>query len=157
VNQAGLALLKHYEGFRGNAYLDIAGVPTIGYGFTMGVQLGDRMTLSEAEDRLQEELVNYERSIPPGNENQRAAMTCLAYNVGVGAFIGSTVARKHIAGQHQEAADAFRMWCKARVKGELVTVPGLVRRRESERSLYLTPVPTAVPESFWNRFRSLFQ
>jgi lysozyme len=133
MNQAGLDLLKHYEGFRENAYLDMVGVPTIGYGFTKGVKLGDRMTAAEAEVRLAEEL---ERFTPDcdGTHNQLAAMTCLAFNIGKSAFDGSTVKRKHLAGDFAGAADAFLLWNKAGGK----VVPGLVKRRTSERELYLT-------------------
>ena len=70
---------------------------------------------------------------PTTNENQLAALTCLAYNIGAGAFHGSTVRRMHNAGDFMAAANAFLMWDKVRN----IIVPGLVRRREAERSLYL--------------------
>ena len=132
MNRAGLDLLRNYEGFRSDAYKDIVGVLTIGFGFTKGVKVGDHMTLAEAEARLQTELADYEKGIT-GNENQIAAMTCLAWNIGIGAFQGSSVWRLHRAGNHAAAADAFRMWVKAGGR----VVYGLVRRRESERALYL--------------------
>lgn len=136
MNQAGIDLLKNYEGFRSNAYLDIVGVPTIGYGFTQGVKLGDHMTEAEGEFRLKEELAKFGAGLGvDGTQNQVAAMTCLAYNIGLGNFAKSSVKRLHLAKDFPAAADAFRMWDRAGGK----VVYGLVRRRESERELYLLP------------------
>lgn len=134
MNQAGLDLLKHYEGFRENAYLDMVGVATVGYGFTKGVKLGDKMTQAEADARLMAELAHYEPDCA-GTENQLAAMCCLSYNIGKTAFDNSTVKRLHLKGDFAGAADAFLMWSKA--GGHIV--PGLVKRRTAERALYLTP------------------
>ena len=133
MNQAGLDLLKQYEGFRANAYRDIVGIWTLGYGFTQGVKPGDHMTQAEGDARLLKELESYAPGVP-GTENQLAAMTVLAYNIGKPSFDHSTVKRLHVARDFQGAADAFRMWDKANGK----VVYGLVRRRESERALYLT-------------------
>ena len=134
MNQAGLDLLKNYEGFRSNAYRDLVGVWTIGYGFTQGVKPGDHITQAEGDARLSKELEKYAPGVE-GTPNQIAAMTVFAYNIGKPSFDNSTVKRLHVARDFQGAADAFRMWDKA--KGRVVY--GLVRRRESERALYLTP------------------
>lgn len=64
---------------------------------------------------------------------QKAAMTSLAYNIGVGAFSRSTVLKSHRAGFYDHAANAFLMWNKAGGK----VMRGLTRRREAERELYL--------------------
>ena len=139
MNAAGIDLLKDYEGFRADAYLDMVGVLTIGYGFTKGVNLGDHMTSIEADARLKQEVSEFETGVldactNPPTPNQGAAMTCLAYNIGLGAFKGSTVLRKHNAGDLQGAADAFQLWCRAGGKVAL----GLVNRRQAERQLYLS-------------------
>lgn len=139
MNKAGLALVKDFEGFRARAYLDAVGVPTIGYGFTKGVQMGDLITQEQADQRLLDELNDFEGEVAyllkePATDNQSAAMTSLAYNVGVGAFRGSTVLREHNAGNFRAAADAFRLWNKA--GGRILS--GLVARREAERALYLS-------------------
>ena len=136
MNKAGVTLLKGFENFKAVAYLDIVGVPTIGWGFTKGVKMGDTMTLEEANARLILEVAEFENGLKvEGTPNQLAAMTCLAYNIGLGNFGHSTVRRMHTLGNFQAAADAFRMWDMA--GGRVVT--GLVRRREAERALYLTP------------------
>ena len=80
------------------------------------------------------------------NENELAAMTSLAYNVGVAGFKKSTVLRAHNRGDKQAAARAFALWNRAGG----VEMAGLTRRRAAEATLYLTPVRAAqvatVPE-----------
>jgi lysozyme len=93
------------------------------------------MTVAKADARLMQELTEFEKGLGvTGTDNQVAAMCCLAYNVGLGNFGSSSVKRLHIAKDFPAAADAFRMWIKAGGR----VVYGLVRRRESERELYLT-------------------
>jgi lysozyme len=141
VNKAGIDLLKSFEGFRGAAYPDPAtgGQPyTIGYGFTGNVQPGDLMTLDEAEDRLKVEVSRFEEGVLGSckrmpSPNQLAAMVCLSFNIGLGNFKGSTVLRRHNAGETFAAGGAFLLWNKAAGK----VMAGLIRRREAERSLYL--------------------
>ena len=147
MNEAGLQLLKEFEGFRSNAYLCPAGVPTIGFGFTLGVKLGDKITKAQAEKRLKQELRAYEDavlkacSIEP-NENELAAMTCLAWNIGISGFQKSSVIKANNRGDHQAAARAFQLWNKA---GGVVYA-GLTRRRAAEAALYLTPMPDDVSD-----------
>lgn len=134
----GAALLKACEGCRLNAYLDGGGVPTIGYGSTRGVMLGDVWTQKEADARFEAESREFQHGVAllcqHATPHQLDAMTTLAYNIGLGAFKGSTVLREHNAGHYQAAADAFRLWNKDNGK----IVQGLVNRREKERALYLT-------------------
>jgi len=141
MNAAGLALLKEFEGWRAKAYPDPAtgGAPwTIGYGFTRDVHPGDVMTPAEGDARLQYEVAHFEQAVyaltKHATENQLAAMTCLAYNIGLGNFKASTVLRKHNEGAHFEAANAFLLWNKAANR----VMPGLTRRREAERALYVS-------------------
>jgi lysozyme len=144
---AGLEIIKRNEGLRLDSYQDVAGVWTIGYGDTgPDVRSGMSITPQQAEERLLKRLAReFEPAVRDAikgaavTQNQFDAMVSLAYNIGVGAFSGSSVARKHKAGDYQGAADAFRLWNKA---GGRVW-PGLSRRREEERSLYLSEVPQA--------------
>mgnify|MGYP003350464813 CR=1 FL=1 len=148
-------LIKSFEGLRLKAYLDTLASPhvwTIGYGETgPHVVEGLVWTTLQAEEalisRVQEfcDQVMAECRLPP-NENQLAAMTSLAYNIGIGpkvmkkgmrpGFRQSSVLRLHNEGRFAEAAAAFGMWNKA---GGQVRA-GLTRRRSSESSLYLLPV-----------------
>ncbi len=72
-------------------------------------------------------------SATPLSEARLGALVSLAYNIGVGAFEGSSVRRRLIAGDIPGAADAFRMWRYAGGR----ELPGLVARREAERSVFL--------------------
>ncbi len=144
ISREGVELLKVFEGCKLVAYLDrIADPPvwTIGYGNTgPGVVRGLHISQRTAEEML---LVRLREEFEPGvsravhgsptSSLQFSAMVCLAYNIGLGAFRRSSVRRKHLVFDYAGAADAFRLW----VKAGGVAVPGLQRRREAERALYL--------------------
>ena len=143
----GIALITEFEGFRSKAYLCPEGVPTIGFGFTKGVQLGDTMTKAQAKARLAAELGEYEEGVlsactNPPNQNEFDALVCFAFNVGVGGMSKSSVIKAHNRGDHQAAARAFQLWNKA---GGVVYA-GLTRRRAAESALYLTPMPDDVSD-----------
>lgn len=148
TSNRGIELLIKFEGFRGEAYRDVVGVVTIGFGFTSGVKMGDKMTLAEARDRLKREIVEYEQGVLAActrkpNQNQFDALVCFAFNVGVAGFRKSSVLKAHNRGDYQSAARAFSLWSKAGGK----TWPGLVRRRAAEAALYMEPTePEAVEE-----------
>lgn len=132
------------ESCRLKAYRCPAGVWTIGWGRTKGVQPGDTCTQEQADAWLLEDLTEFAAGVKaalqrPASLHELGAMVSLAYNIGLGGFRGSTVLRKHNAGDPQAAADAFRLWNKARVSGVLTVLPGLVARRAREAALYLTP------------------
>lgn len=148
TSQKGISLLVDFEGFRPNAYIPVPGdVPTIGFGFTKGVKIGDTMSMSEATARLRSELVEYEHGVANAcmvetNQNQFDALVCLAYNIGVGAFKKSTVLKLHNKRDYNAAARAFSMWNKSGGK----VYPGLVRRRAAEAALYLEPTQATFAE-----------
>lgn len=142
----GIALIKSFEGFRSAAYQDVAGVWTIGYGFTKGVQARDRMTREQADARLAEELRDYEQAVEAAagacNQNQHDALVCFAWNVGMAGMKKSSVIKAHRRGDFQAAARAFGLWDKAGGK----VWPGLTRRRAAEAALYLEPVADDVSD-----------
>lgn len=154
VNQATIDLIKEFEGFRAEAYKDAVGVWTIGYGTTdrAGVGIAPRpgMVISreEAEFYLHKAVQKFADQIAPKitapiNENQFGAFVSLAYNIGPGAFARSSSLRHFNAGDLDRAAANILLWNKAGGK----VLRGLVRRREAERALFLTPVaPTPEPE-----------
>jgi lysozyme len=149
TNAAALELIKDAEGLRLVAYQDPSGAWTIGYGHTVGVIGGEQITAAQADALLAQDLAMFERGVDAlakdPSENEFSAMVSLAFNIGLGAFAGSTVLRQHNAGDKPAAADAFRLWNKAHVDGQLVELPGLVARREAERKIYLTPDAAPVP------------
>lgn len=146
TSSRGISLIKQFEGFRSAAYQDVAGVWTIGYGFTHGVQAGDQMTRAQADQRLAEELRAYEAAVRAAagacNQNQFDALVCFAWNVGVAGMRGSSVIKAHRRGDFDAAARAFGLWNKAGGK----IWPGLTRRRAAEAALYLEPVPDDVSD-----------
>lgn len=120
------------------AYLDPVGYPTLCFGETRGVKMGDTSTPDECKSllssRLQEFNAGVSRCIKADmSPSRRAAVVSFSYNVGVGAFCSSTFARKLNAGD-PTACDELLRWTMA--KG--VVLPGLVKRREQERALCLT-------------------
>ncbi len=137
INAAGLALIKEFEGCRLDAYKDVVGVWTIGYGSTgPHVHPGDHITVQEAEALLQADLERFELAVDkaaaPATDNQFAAMVVLSFNNGVSAFLRSTVLREHQARHYDLAAKAFMMWNRAGGR----ELAGLTRRRAAEADLY---------------------
>lgn len=149
TSQRGLDLIKRFEGFRAEAYRDIA-VPnlwTIGYGFTSNVREGDTMTKAQANARLARELSGYELAVKVAtdgqcNQNQFDALVSFCWNVGIEGMQRSSVIKAHRRGDYQAAARAFALWNKA---GGRVW-PGLTRRRAAEAALYLEPVADDVSD-----------
>lgn len=143
INDAGLNLIESFEGLRLDAYQDVAGIWTIGYGHIRGVRPGMSITQEQAVLFLQQDLSDAETSVDsltasvPTTNNQYAAMVSLCFNIGTGNFRTSSVLRFHLARDYTTAADKFLLWDKATEDGHLVEVPGLLRRRQAERDLYL--------------------
>ncbi|MFP0401323.1 lysozyme [Acinetobacter nosocomialis] len=143
TSNAGLNLIKGFEGKRLNAYDDGVGVWTIGFGtikYPNGVRVkkGDTCTEQQAETYLKNDLTKFEVAINklvkvPLTQNQFDALVSLTYNIGSGAFNNSTLLKKLNKGDYQGAADQFLVWNKAGGK----VMKGLVRRREAERALFL--------------------
>lgn len=147
VSSKGLALIKQFEGFREDAYQDVVGVWTIGYGFTKDVKAGDHMTRKQADVRLAGELNAYEAAVlkaTGGNctQSQFDALCSFAWNVGIAGMRGSSVIKAHVRGDFQAAARAFGLWNKAGGK----VWAGLTRRRAAEAALYLEPDADAAQE-----------
>lgn len=140
VSEWGAALIRRFEGLELEAYQDIVGVWTIGYGHTKGVKKGDKITERYAKKLLREDLDYFAGRVRAlltrePKQHQFDAMVSLAYNVGAGAFSRSTLRRKFNEGDTAGAAREFKRWVHA---GGL-KLPGLVRRREAEKELFLGP------------------
>src|ERR1700744_5782663 len=96
MSQTGLALTMASEGVRLTAYLDSGGIPTIGYGHTSGVKAGMTCTQAQAEQWLAEDVEGSEYVVnkvvtAPLNQNQFDALVDFVFNLGSGAFQGSTL------------------------------------------------------------------
>lgn len=146
------SLVRNFEGLSTKAYLDTGGVPTIGYGHTKGVKLGDVTTEAEALKTLKADLAAFGKAIDSRatadgvklNQNEFDALTSFAFNLGASKLFGSTLWRKLRAGDHQGAADEFSRWNKVKVQDprtkelSIITLDGLTRRRKAERALFLS-------------------
>lgn len=145
TSQAGLNLIKEFEGLRLEAYPDpgTGGAPwTIGYGHTSAagdpqVSKGLRITASQAEDILANDLTQYERTVeelvhPRLTQNQFDALVSFVYNVGPGAFAKSTLLKRINADQFDQVPAEFMKWTRAGGR----ELPGLVRRRRAEVKMW---------------------
>lgn len=138
-----VGLVGAWEGLRTKAYRDVVGIPTVCFGETRGVKMGDQYTVEECKAMLGDALAEFETnmrrcltspdSIP---DKPYVAFLSLSYNIGNRAFCGSTVARKANAGDLKGACDAILAWNKAGGR----VIPGLVNRRKDERKLCLEGV-----------------
>ena len=135
---AAIPLVATFEGLRRTAYLDPVGIPTACFGATQGVRLGQSYTAEQCRDLLARDLLLANSDVDacvrvPLTENQRTALVSFTYNVGRGAFCGSTLVRKLNAGDYVGACNELPRWVYA--KG--VKLPGLEKRREQERAVCL--------------------
>lgn len=143
TSQTGINLIKSFEGFRTKAYDDGVGVWTIGYGtikYPNGVRVkkGDTCTAQQAEEYLKNDLVKFENAINrlvkvSLTQNQFDALASFTYNLGETNLSSSTLLRKLNAKDYLGAANEFPKWNKAGGR----VLPGLVKRRDSERGLFL--------------------
>lgn len=141
----GLKLIKSFEGCRLTAYQCPAGIWSIGYGHTRGTkrgllipQRGLTITQDQAEYLLKLDLQRFEDGVTtlvqvPLEQHEFDALVSFSFNVGTAAFQRSTLLKKLNKGDRLGAAEDFLRW--DRVKGKVV--PGLTRRREKERLLFL--------------------
>lgn len=137
ISEKGLALIKEFEGLRLEAYQCSADVWTIGYGHTAGVRKGDVITKATADRMLADDVSEFESAVnnavtAPLTQNQFDALVSLAFNIGATAFKNSTLVKK--LNLRHDAADEFLRWRYV----NRVESPGLRRRREAERALFLS-------------------
>lgn len=140
VSDRGVELIAKYEGCRLEAYLCPAGVWTIGYGHTAGVEKGQTLpSIEAAKALLKEDLKKYGGHVNacvkkglikfPLTQNQFDALTSFCYNCGIGSL------RKLVTDRNAgEIAEKILLYNK----GGGRVLPGLTRRREEERALFLS-------------------
>ncbi|MNJ42904.1 Lysozyme RrrD [compost metagenome] len=138
TSQRGFSLIKSFEGLRLQSYQDAVGVWTIGYGTTRGIKPGMSITKDQAERMLVNDVQRFEVEVErlvkvPLTTNQRDALISFTYNLGSANLESSTLLRLLNRGDYAGAAEQFPRWNKAGGK----VLPGLVRRRDAERALFL--------------------
>jgi len=147
VDQTGLNLIKQFEGCILHPYLDQVGIPTIGYGQTYYPGTGKKVTIQDPPITQQQaddmflailkpyELAVYSTTRDDLTQNNFNALVSLTYNIGTGAFKGSTVHR--LVNQNisdNQLKTAFLMWKKANGK----VLQDLVNRRTTEYQVYIS-------------------
>lgn len=142
ISEKGLALIKSFEGCELTAYPDpgTGGDPwTIGWGHTgPEVRKGLVWTQAQADAALAKDVSRFSAAVDaalrgaPTTQGQFDAMVSLAYNIGIKAFVESTLLRFHKAGDIVGAAAQFARWNKAAGR----VLAGLTRRRAAEAALY---------------------
>jgi lysozyme len=138
-SDAGLALTKSFEGLRLEAYQDVGGIWTVGYGHT-GPDLLAGMKISQADA---DALLRADLSVAIGcvnrgvteeiSQSQFDALVDFCFNVGQGNLLKSSLLRYVNLGEFENAAAQFLLWVNAGGK----RVEGLVRRRQAERAMFL--------------------
>jgi lysozyme len=136
LSGAGLVGIAVHEGYRDTAYIPIPGdVPTIGFGTTEGVRLGDRITPPVALMRALRDAEKFEGALKrcvkvPLHQHEYDVFVSFAYNVGETAFCNSTLVRKLNAGDYVGACNELDRWVYAGGR----KVQGLVNRRAEEKT-----------------------
>lgn len=152
MSEHGLELIQQWEGFKLNVYKDSAGLPTIGVGhlltrseLTSGkividgvpVQYAGGLTNQQVIDLLSQDVKPAEQAVNgsvtvPLNQNQFDALVSFAFNVGVGAFTGSTLLKVLNQKQYDQVPAQLLRWVRS--GGQVVQ--GLVNRRDNEIKLW---------------------
>ena len=141
VNDAGIIVLREFEGLRLEAYRCPAGVLTIGYGHTRNVMEGLVIDHAQALRFLDEDVRDAEEAVEanvtvPLNDNQFSALVCFVFNLGETNFRGSTLLRLLNRGWYDQVPAQLMCWNRA--GGEVMS--GLTRRRAAEARLWDEPV-----------------
>ena len=140
-----LPLIREAEGLELVAYDDAVGVLTIGYGHTgKDVTRGMRITKEQAEAFLLTDATSAQRIVRkyvrvPLAPWQEAALISFVYNLGMARFTGSTLLRLLNKGDYAQVTAQLARWNKGTVKGVLVELRGLTRRRAAEGRMWSTP------------------
>lgn len=145
ISDAGYSIIRTFEGFKENAYPDVGGVWTIGFGtivYPNGVRVkkGDRCTIADASQWLIHDCgwvdACLDRTISKNikiNQNQFDALASLVYNIGETNFSNSQLLLTLNRGDIIGSSDLFKNWVY--VKG--VKSKGLENRRLKEKALFL--------------------
>jgi len=166
LSKAGADLMHRFEGCRNKPYLCPAHIWTIGYGHVLYqeqirlpmVRVPDKQTpmirkemplaiedfriwsKDEIEELFAADVANFERGVLRlvpgcvGRQGSFDALVSFAFNAGLGNLQRSTIRMKANRGDWEGAAEAFMAWTKGGGK----VLPGLVKRRQAEKALFLT-------------------
>ena len=134
LSASALVSLVIHEGYSDKAIIPVPGdVPTIGFGTTSGVKLGDKTTPTKALARALTDVQKFEGAIKqcvkvPLHQYEYDAYNLLAYNIGTGAFCRSTLVSKLNQMDYYGACTEILKWDRFQGK----PLKGLTIRRQSE-------------------------
>lgn len=137
TSQNGINLIKQFEGCRLTAYKCAAGVPTIGYGHTAGVKMGQTINQVQAESFLKDDLMKYEKNVEKydgkyhWNQNEFDALVSFAFNIG-------SIDQLTANGTRDRKMITERILQYNKAAGKVLD--GLTKRRKAEQELFLKPV-----------------
>ena len=137
TSKNGINLIKKFEGCRLTAYKCAAGVPTIGYGHTAGVKMGQAITQEQADRYLKDDLVKYEKNVGKydskyrWNQNEFDALVSFAFNIG-------SIDQLTANGTRDRKTIAERILQYNKAAGKVLE--GLTKRRKAEQALFLKPI-----------------
>ena len=138
VSATCLVGIATHEGYRSEAYKDTVGIPTLGFGETAGVKMGDKTTPERALVQLLESTEKHADAIRqcihvPLYQHEFDAYISLSYQIGAGAFCRSTLIKKLNKGDYTGACNELDKWVYAGGK----KLPGIVKRRQKEKEMCL--------------------
>lgn len=142
IPACGLELIKQVEGCRLQAYLDEKSIPTIGFGHTEGVYMGQECTQDEADVWLSEDALSAWNTIlglvrVPITQNRGGALLSFCYNIGNNAFRNSTLLHILNSGDYEGVGDQMLRWVwEVKPDGTKKISEGLLNRRKSEVALW---------------------
>lgn len=140
ISETGLNLIKQFEGCHLTAYKDPEGIPTIGYGHTKDVKLGQKITQAQADEYLRQDVASAEKAVSKYkydyNINQFSALVSFTYNCGA-----KNLKKITNSGTRTLAQISARLPNYNKADGKVLS--GLVRRRAAEKRLFDTPVKTS--------------
>ena len=134
LSATALVAIVLHEGYKENAYIPVAGdIPTIGFGTTSGVKLGDRTSPEKALQVALKDINNFEGALKqcvkvPLTQGEYDAYISLSYNIGSSAFCRSTLVKRLNEQRYEESCKEILRWNQYKGK----ELPGLTKRRQEE-------------------------
>ena len=134
LSASALVAIALHEGYKENAYVPLAGdVPTIGFGTTTGVKLGDKTSPEKALQAALRDIQKFEGALKqcvkvPLTQGEYDGYISLSYNIGSSSFCRSTLVKKLNQQDYEGACKEILRWDK--FQGQ--RLPGLTKRRQEE-------------------------
>lgn len=143
LSENGRKFIQNFEGLRLDAYLCPAGIWTIGYGHTFGVQKGMKITKQQADEFFLKDIQKFENAVNTFvkvklTQGQFDALVSFTYNCGIENFKNSTLLKKLNQSDYTGCSEEFVRWNKIYTNGKLSPCEGLTNRRKSEQKLFLS-------------------